>query len=212
MKKILGLFLLLVYLLFFVGCADAPHLGLYHYIRAPAAVGQGVKIYPVYVDKDYGEADQLAIQQALEQWNFAFNGQAKFVIVDSQFDMQPGLLELTVQTNAFLILKVSSRNDMVNNVDGIAAGECGHGYYAVGFTPGGSHHVYLVRDRLANRDIKYIIMHELGHTLGARHRGDGLMSVPYHQEAYQCVDQMTVLQVAEHEQLQPDHMNYCVVP
>jgi hypothetical protein len=57
-----------------------------------------------------------------------------------------------------------------------------------------------------------VLMHELGHALGAEHGGDGLMSTPYSRLKQQCVDRYTILQVATHERMAAGDLNYCVVP
>lgn len=203
-KKI-WLFAFLTSLLFvFFSCIDTARLGLYHYVRDPSVSNQAARLYPVYVDKDFGEADRISIQDALDQWNIALHGQARFIINNH--------LDVNIN-NGFLLFKITSHNPLVKPIDKIVDVDKKGIFWTLGFTSQiGDHHVYLVRDRLQNEDVKYIVMHELGHALGAAHGGSGLMSVPYNKEKWQCVDQYTVQQIAAHEHLVAEDLNYCVVP
>jgi hypothetical protein len=197
LRCVLAAFLLSVF-----GCGLASHLGEYHYTHISAVAGNG-EVFSVYVDKYFGEADKISIQQALDQWNYVLNGHAKFVIVDDQFDMDPSILQMIVNKNAFLILKITSANPIVPNI--------GPGYWILGFVPViGNHWIYLVRDRMNNNDIKYITMHEVGHALGAKHTDSGVMFKYYLPEEYQCVDYSAAKQVAAWYHWDVNELNYCM--
>ncbi len=195
------------------GCADT-HLGIYHYTRV-APYAQMMPTYPVYVDKEFGEADQLAIAEALDQWNYVINGHAKFIIVSNTFDMEPDVLREVIGGRAFAVLKITSSNPMVARVDEIVEenDHTGGRSYSLGFTPTlGDHTIYLVRDRVRdNSMVKGLIMHEVGHALGVEHGGDGLMSPGYDALRYQCVDYYTAAAAAKAQGWQADTLNYCVL-
>lgn len=204
-------FLILSLSVFLISCATG-HLGMYHYTHAPL-YSQEMPTYPVYVDKDFGEADRLSIAEALDQWNYALNGHAKFVIVSDTFDMEPEILQRVVSGSAFVILKVSGDNPIVARSDEVVEEHehKGSHSYSLGFTVAiGNHTIYLVRDRIKeNKMVKGIVMHEVGHALGAEHVGDGLMFPGYDAERYQCVDYQTVKAVAEYHNWKVDTLNYC---
>lgn len=191
-----------------LGCV---HVGMANYTHKPLA-SNSPTIFPVYVDKNFGSADQLAIQQALEQWNYVFNGHAKLVIVSNHFDMEISLIQQCQQQHGFLIMKLDVNNPITQHADYIAQTEHngnpnGH---SLGFTPAiGDHTIYLVRDRLGSEDVYYIIMHEMGHALGARHTDHGLMYAQYSQEEFQCADYSAVIQVANYQHWPIQDLNYC---
>lgn len=197
----------LALLLSLTGCSDLLTQHHYQYTHFPVASEAVDVVYPVYVDVDFGNADLLSIQQALEQWNFAMNGYAHFRIVNSRFDMQISNLQQALNQHAYLILKISSDNPIVPT----PGPEYQPGCQTLGFTTVGGHSIYLVRDRLRNIDVRFVLMHELGHALGARHQKTGLMRPAYDPEYYQCVDADTAQQVATYRGWEARHLNYCVV-
>lgn len=206
-------FLILSLSVFLIACADT-HLGMYHYTRVPL-YSHVMPTYPVYVDKDFGEADQLSIAEALDQWNYAINGHAKFNIVSNTFDMDPETLSRVMGGSVFVILKITSDNPIVNKPDEIVKEHTQGNIrnYSLGFTPStGDHTIYLVRDRIRdNHMVKGLVMHEVGHALGAEHGGDGLMTPGYDAERYQCVDYYTANAVAQYHNWKVDTLNYCAL-
>lgn len=210
--KNLWLFALLLLGSLVFGCASG-HLGVYHYTHT-APYSQVMPTYPVYIDKDFGEADRMSIAEALDQWNYALNGHAKFIIVSDTFDMEPEVLSRVTGGDAFAILKVTGSNPIVARSDEIVEEHehLGHSY-SLGFTPSlGSHTIYLVRDRIKdNSMVKGIVMHEVGHALGSEHVGDGLMFPGYDVVRYQCVDYDTIKAVAAYQNWKVDTLNYCVL-
>lgn len=202
------LFSLLVF--FGISCVDTARLGLYHYVYTPSTTIAS-HLYSVYLDPDFGEADRISIQEALDQWNIALHGQAQFV-VQAAVPFTPTSMASLDARQAFLIIKIDSHYPMVQLSDARITGYLGSKYRSAGFTDQvGGRHIYLIRDRLDNTDVKFIAMHELGHALGAEHGGGGLMSIPYNKGRWQCIDRYTMQQVAAHERLPAENLNYCVV-
>jgi Matrixin len=208
-KLLFGFLLALI----FLSCAG--HVGMYQYTHVDNNP-LWVEIYPVYIDNSFGEADKVAIGRALEQWNFAFNSNARFQLESDKFDMsQEGVLRQVQDGKAFVIFKVNGNNPIVDASDAIVRqykpGASGKDL-SWGFTTSvGDHKIYLVRDRMGNGDVFYITMHELGHALGAQHTADGLMYKFYSPERFQCVDRLAIEQVALYHHWDDRTVNYCVL-
>jgi hypothetical protein len=201
----LGFGLLIFLSLFFSGCT---HPGMYHYVSHTAPTYS--PLVSVYVDKNFGDADQVSIADAIDQWNYALNGHFKMIIVDHQFDMDQQGMQEVQDRKSFAVLKVDENNAMVQRADQVVR-KAGSGDFALAFTPGpGNHAIYLVRTRIRdNAMVRGIVMHEMGHALGAAHTPHGLMLANYNAETYQCVDYATVLQVATYYHWDVSSMNYC---
>jgi hypothetical protein len=178
-----------------VGCA-----GTYRYTHFP--INSNVSgTYPVYVDKRLS-GDDVEIDAAIAAWNYALNGKMALTVVDWSFDMDPTEQQEAISRNGFLILRIDGDNPTIP--------DSAPGYWTLGFVPAiGNHWIYLVRQRVDYRRIKYLTMHEIGHALGARHRQSGLMS-RYYNSGYKCVDYLTVEQVAAYMGWDVGGMNYCL--
>lgn len=210
LAKSLGkLAFLLITLLLFSACLTL-HLGMYSYTHHPT-VDDATTIYPVYLDATFGDADQIEIVKALDQWNYVFNGHAKFVVVNKHFTMTDSLIQESLRNDGFVIFKVPYTNSLVAREDDHIhkIGKMPNSF-TLGFVLGvGWHQLYLVRDRLGNQDVFYITLHELGHALGAVHSNDGLMSPVYNRFRYQCVDQEAAKQIARVHHWEMSDLNYC---
>jgi hypothetical protein len=65
-------------------------------------------------------------------------------------------------------------------------------------------------DRVGTRDLRGIVLHELGHVLGLGHdTGGNLMSARYSLTAEQCVDKPSVEAIAARRKLPADRLNWC---
>lgn len=180
--------------------------GAYRYTDRPAlAASEKIVEWPVYIDQNFNSQERAdIINGALGQWNVVLNGHAKFVVVDDHFDMEDSVLKKVVEGRAFLILRVTPDNRIVQTVD--------QGQDVLGVTPAISMHwLYLVGARLdANRDeFISVTMHEMGHALGAEHTVGGLMNPYYHAEDAQCIDYKAMVQVADFYSWDKDSLNYC---
>jgi len=190
------------------GCAlllgEGPKLGQYRYTQMELYRGVTLKTIPIWVDKGFGESDRLAIDDAVRAWNYALNGYIKLNIVDFAFDMEIDKIVRQVNTGGWLFMRIDHDNPMVP----IGTDK---GFWTIGFTETiGGHHLYLVRDRLANESVLGVTMHEIGHLLGSPHVGDRLMYPHFTRARFQCVDQATIWEVAVYQGIPPDRLNYCV--
>lgn len=71
-------------------------------------------------------------------------------------------------------------------------------------------YLYLIRDRISNEQVARVVMHEIGHLLGAAHTRDGLMEANFNPNCPQCIDWITLHEVALKKHLDMSHMNYCI--
>lgn len=186
------------------GCASLgqPILGRYTYSQKELYQGPAVRVIPIWIDKDFGEADRVAIDDAIRAWNYAMNGYIRLKVVDTNFDMEIDKIVSQVNQNGWLIMKIKSDNHLVPTSD--------KGYWTIGFTERiGGNHLYLVRDRLANEDVFGVTLHEIGHLMGSGHTGERLMFPHYSRARFQCIDWDTVRTVAKYNDLPVEALNYC---
>lgn len=181
-----------------------PILGRYKYTvndQHTAVVPK--KVIPIWIDKNFGAADQIAIDDAIRQWNYAMNGYIRLEVVDTSFDMEVPKIVDSVRRDGWLFMKIAHDNPMVP--------ENTKGYWTIGFTERvGGHHLYLVRDRLGNDDVFGVTLHEIGHLMGSDHVGIRLMYPHYTRARFQCIDWETIRAVAGYWELDPANLNFCV--
>lgn len=192
------------------GCAGVtlnpalPKLGLYHYTHVPYHEGTPVREIPIWIDKNFGEADKVEIDKAVDSWNYAMNGYVKLKVVDTHFDMEVDKIVTQVNAGGWLFLKIDSKNKLVPP-------QSDKGFWTIGFCEQiGGHHMYLVRDRLTNDDIYGVTLHEIGHLMGSGHVGQRLMYPHYSRARFQCIDYDTMVKVSGFFDLELDNLNYCV--
>lgn len=190
------------------GCAlflsQPPILGEYNYIHARQYTGPVNREIPIWVSKDLGEADKIEISRAVEQWNFVLNGYVHLDIVDTHFDMEISAIKESVKKGGWLIMPIDSKSSLIPI-------QTKPGLWTLAFVESiGGSHMYLVRERLGNEDVFGVVMHEIGHLLGAPHVGHKLMFNIFTRYRYQCVDYETAKAVAEYQGIAPEDLNYCV--
>ena len=181
-----------------------PILGRYKYTandQRAAVVPK--RVIPIWIDKNFGAADQVAIDDAIRQWNYAMNGYVRLEVVDTSFDMEIPKIVDQVNRGGWLFMRINHDNSIVP--------ENSKGYWTIGFTERiGGHHLYLVRDRLGNDDVFGVTLHEIGHLMGSDHVGIRLMYPHYTRARFQCIDWETIRAVAVYWELDPANLNFCV--
>jgi hypothetical protein len=200
-KRLLALFLAFAFIL--PACSSVlPH---YAYTRHPYNT-EHAKIIPVWVDKNFGQADLILVQSALDGWNYALNGYIKFEIVSSTFDMELSEIRRINTEHGVAILKIDSTSKLIppaNDGDNtVLAFTVGHRW------------VYMIRDRERDdRMFRGVLLHEEGHTLSAGHISRALhnsLMNPNYSDAYnQCIDYWTMLVVSQMQGLDSTKLNYC---
>ena len=208
MKKFgYALFCLLFSCIFCWSCIP-PHSYAFTYVNSPhQRTKSPTQIKMVYIDQAFGESDRVAIADALTQWEYALNGYMTFKT--QYYDVEHGAVDTlrdVVDGRAWMFLKINSTNPLVDFHDMPKV-------HALAFCErvGGSL-IYMVRDRVPNDNVKGVMMHEIGHLLGAQHwdEDDDLMNPIYREANSQCIDKHTLQQVSEHLHIPVQNMNYCV--
>ncbi len=201
MKYLYSLILSLM-LILGMGCGLRDN-SLYYYIHAPNQAVIPLKSYHIYVDREFGEADKVSIMQAVEQWNFALNGYIKIDIVEWNFQMLPSQIKEGMENNGWFFLKIDSHSKFLpdTKIGKIVLAYCDK---ILGTR------MFMIRDRMGNEDVQPIVLHEIGHLLGAEHVGHQLMYPYYGKERFRCVDWESINFVARQQHLDVNNLNYCI--
>lgn len=205
--------LLLLLSLLLVSCA---HLPGFHYTRVWPNQRVG-EIITVRIDNNFSFEDKIAIDDAINSWNYALNNFIVFKVVSSDFDMQPEQIAAQERENGILIMKIDHTNYMVPPSH--------TGGDVLAFTNElGGRHIYVVRDLFGfdrygfayssdttELELKEVMMHELGHTLTVNHieKQGSLMNAEVSIDYCQCIDRSTIEAVAQHFRLDVGLLNYC---
>lgn len=198
------LFMVLLAVLCF-SCATSYHIGIYTYTHKHIIAETPKRIIPIWVDKNFGNADRVYIDDAVNQWNYVLNSNIVLKIVDFEFDDEENKVDVQQKQNGWLILKINSKSNLIPPHE--------KGYWNIAFVNSiGGNYMYLVRDRLSNAAITGVAMHEMGHLLGAKHDNEGLMFRHYSLGEYQCADYDAVKEVADYQHIPIENLNYCINP
>lgn len=198
-----GLALLLAAILLSTIPASATTMGGWHYTdrAAPATSGRTIDLY---VDRDFDDYERGRIVAAMRQWNYVLNGFVQFHARTLPDNPTRGMLAQIKRSGGWVVARVDSRHPMARQ---------GEGMNALAVTAGGNGgFVYVISDRIGQRDLTGVIMHEFGHVLGAGHGGSGLMAPVYNSAMGRCIDREAVALVASVQRLPPDRLNWCVGP
>lgn len=209
MKTLIVILLAVIVAVLVSGCVSGlkivtePKLGVYSYTHKDKYEGTPVREIPIWIDKNFGEADKVEIDKAVDAWNFAMNGYVVLKVVDTHFDMEVPKIVDQVNRGGWLFMRITSDSKMVP-----AQNE--KGYWTIGFVERiGGHHLYLVRDRLGNDDVFGVTLHEIGHLMGSPHTGRRLMYPHYTRARFRCIDYASMKKVSEFFDIDLAGLNYC---
>jgi hypothetical protein len=198
-----GFALLVAALLLSAVPAGATTMGGWHYTdhAAPAATGRMVALF---VDRDFDDYERGRIVAAMRQWNYVLNGFVRFRARTLPDNPTRELLARIKRSGGWVVARVDSRHPIARQ---------GEGTHALAVTAGGrGGFVYVISDRIGQRDLTGVVMHEFGHVLGAGHGGSGLMASVYNSAMGRCIDRQAVALVAAVHRLPLDRLNWCVGP
>jgi hypothetical protein len=210
-KNILGIMLILLSI-FGIGCGTK--MWTYRQGQVPSHIAN-VRTIPVYLDDNLSMEEEEAVKKSIKAWNGVFNGQ---IVIKIGGNFDSGNMEETIKLikeaynkgEGWYILTLDSR-------DKILEGDVEPGDGKLAFAVGGArgHMMVILEDRIGSRDITVILEHEEGHLLGAAHTlAPSLMfpSMGMGKDAVDCIDKITVAQVALVQNLDFNSLNYCVTP
>lgn len=179
------------------GLIKDNHLGQYKYTLKKSYTEKPIREIPIWIDRDFGNSDLIAIDDAINKWNYVLNGHIHLYIIDINFYTDPAKISEQQKLNGWIILKTNHNHNDVKK--------------AIGFVDKiNGNYIYLVRERLTNEDIFGVMLHEIAHLLGAKHNSQGLMYKEYNRTKYQCVDFDTMEEVADAQNLSIKDLNYCI--
>jgi hypothetical protein len=168
---------------------------------APATTG---RVVALYVDRDFDDVERQRIVSAMRQWNYVLNGFVQFRARMLPEDPTREMLAQIKRSGGWVVARVDSRHPIAHQ---------GEGRHALAVTSGGrGGFVYVLSDRIGQRDLGGVMMHEFGHVLGAGHDGSGLMAPVYNPSMGRCIDREAVALVATAQRLPLNQLNWCVGP
>lgn len=142
-----------------------------------------VIVRPVYADPTFSAAQRESITEAIAVWNTELAGHLVLVMQPYEHDieMHPGngiVIFNTLETTPFIPRPASGR--FLGWSDDI---------------PG--HVMWVMTQRVSPENLQPLVMHEMGHLLGAHHfENGGLMSALDPLRPFPCIDKESVEQVA----------------
>jgi len=182
---------------------DYPSNDGWHYTTRPSPASTG-RVVELYVDRDFNEYERQHLLSAMRQWNYVLNGFVQFRARMLPDDPNPMTISQIRRSGAWVVARVDSRHPVAHS---------GEGRAALAVTTGNrGGFVYVISDRIGNRDLTGVIMHEFGHVLGAGHDGSGLMAPVYSAAMGRCIDQEAVALVARAQRLPINQLNWCEGP
>jgi hypothetical protein len=180
-----------------------PYNDGWRYTEHPSPVSTG-RTVPLFVDADFAPYERDRIVSAMRQWNYALNGFVQFQARLLPQDPTPAMLAQIRRSGGWVVARVDSRHPIAHQ---------GEGLHALAVTTGNrGGFVYVISDRIGNRDLAGVVMHEFGHVLGAGHDGHGLMAPVYNAAMGRCIDHDAVALVADAQHLPVNQLNWCARP
>jgi hypothetical protein len=180
-----------------------PYNDGWHYTERPSPVSTGRAI-DLFVDRDFSPYERDRILSAVRQWNYVLNGFVQFEARLLPGDPTPTMLAQIRRSGGWVVARVDSRHPIAHH---------GEGLHALAVTTGNrGGFVYVISDRIGNRDLTGVVMHEFGHVLGAGHDSWGLMAPVYSATMGRCIDHDAVTMVAQAQRLPVNQLNWCVGP
>lgn len=182
-------------------CMTASTATAIQYTNAPVQAAPA-RVVPVRIDSNFNMYERTKIFRAVNEWNHVLNGQVRLDISPESIDTSTAMGVGAPRAEGWTIAKGDSRDPMLANPAMKRT---------LALTMGTKRAIILVvADRLGNRDLGGIMMHEFGHALGAGHdSGSALMHPYYTGDKQRCIDKAAVQAVAIAQQLPIEGLNWC---
>jgi hypothetical protein len=148
------------------------------------------EVMPVRIGDGFTAYERARILRAVNEWNYALNGHVRFEIVEEEAPYEI----------------VASSLRAPNPPPGVRP------KYLLANTPppmSGPMISQVFVQRLGNRDLKALMLHELGHMLGLPHANAGVMSPDYDLIGWRCIDKTTATALAIKRNLPLGQFNWC---
>jgi hypothetical protein len=205
-----GLVLLAIAIALSLMAADAApgnpgyETSAYRYTDKPSsAATTGGRTLTLYIDHEFDAAERERIGLALQQWNHVLNGFVRLHPTVLPSDAAGRTLAQLRRSGAWIVAKVDSRHSVARDRSALAI--------TIGNRGGGF--VYVIADRFGTRDLTAVMLHEIGHVLGAGHDPRGhLMAPVYDRNNGHCIDRGAAAMVASAQHLPLNQLNWCVGP
>lgn len=164
-----------------------------HYTRHPAS-GAAPQVISLRIDGTFDPGERANVLLAVGEWNHVLNGFVRFDIAAPNGG-GPRTWDIRAEKGGSPQAPDPSTGQPLS-------------FTQAGFASLGGKMVIYV-DRIGTRDLRGIVLHELGHVLGLGHDSSTLMSARYSPNKEQCVDRSTAAAVAALRKLPLDGLNWC---
>ena len=122
----------------------APPLFSFHYVNSGEGPTTPLRVIPIWIDGSFGAADQVAINEAIDQWNFALNGYIKLEVRSTNFQMETEVLKQVMNGDGWIILRIDANSSFVKD-------DVAHGHMTLAFANKvGGNQIYVIRERIPN--------------------------------------------------------------
>lgn len=213
--------ILCITFLFLIGCAPTNNIqkiNYYRYHDKIATSNINYKTFPVYVDKEFSKEEMTSLYRSISEWNRALNGYFKIQIVDmfdnSNYEQTTSISNKIQATDeGIMIYCISENNPLIKNQVFDKNGNRDDKLAFVNDLGDDGHTMIIIQDRIGHRNLHKIFLHEFGHIFGARHvEAFSLMHTRYGSEQTDCIDKITIAQVAAYNGLDLSKLDYCALP
>lgn len=199
--------LAILFLFGLIGCGTTTSYFEYHNVEKASHINY-VKKIPIWIDSGFSDKEMDEIMLGVGEWNKSLNGQMVLEVEKERFlglAGGAGLVKKAVISNlGWVMIKVGEEE----------AEEMEVSPQVLAFVTGKDKHFLIVLgERIGTRSLKEIAMHEMGHLLGADHlEVNGLMYPTNSVHQVNCIDKVSMLQVAGMWDLDSSKMTYCSTP